>query len=404
MSNSQHYYAHNEHNSNNDVRLTMKFTYSNPTQIFFGQGQIQAITQAISPEKKVLVIYGGGSIKKNGVYDQIVAALDGYHWQEFSGVEPNPTKETLDKAVAIVKEDNIDFILAVGGGSVIDGSKYVAASAHYRGDGWDILTGKHHVTSATPLGAVLTLPATGSESNSGAVITKAETQDKLAFLSPYVQPTFAVMDPDVMKTLPEKQLLNGIVDAWVHVCEQYITRPSGAMVQDAYAEALLKTLKNLGDRFAERDSDEWRANLMWAANQALNGLIGSGVPQDWATHMVGHELTALWGVDHARSLAIVQPSLLRNQIDHKRAKLEQMGREVFGLENGEQLAERTIDAIEAFYHSLDVSTKLTEHKESKEGAIEAVVTQLTNHGMVALTENQSVTPEQVRKILAEAIA
>ncbi|EIN9355516.1 iron-containing alcohol dehydrogenase [Vibrio vulnificus] len=382
----------------------MKFTYSNPTQIFFGQGQIQAITQAISPEKKVLVIYGGGSIKKNGVYDQIVAALDGYHWQEFSGVEPNPTKETLDKAVAIVKEDNIDFILAVGGGSVIDGSKYVAASAHYHGDGWDILTGKHHVTSATPLGAVLTLPATGSESNSGAVITKAETQDKLAFLSPYVQPTFAVMDPDVMKTLPEKQLLNGIVDAWVHVCEQYITRPSGAMVQDAYAEALLKTLKNLGDRFAERDSDEWRANLMWAANQALNGLIGSGVPQDWATHMVGHELTALWGVDHARSLAIVQPSLLRNQIEHKRAKLEQMGREVFGLENGEQLAERTIDAIEAFYHSLDVSTKLTEHKENKEEAIEAVVTQLTNHGMVALTENQSVTPEQVRKILAEAIA
>ncbi|HDY7718659.1 TPA: iron-containing alcohol dehydrogenase [Vibrio vulnificus] len=382
----------------------MKFTYSNPTQIFFGQGQIQAITQAISPEKKVLVIYGGGSIKKNGVYDQIVAALDGYHWQEFSGVEPNPTKETLDKAVAIVKEDNIDFILAVGGGSVIDGSKYVAASAHYQGDGWDILTGKHHVTSATPLGAVLTLPATGSESNSGAVITKAETQDKLAFLSPYVQPTFAVMDPDVMKTLPEKQLLNGIVDAWVHVCEQYITRPSGAMVQDAYAEALLKTLKNLGDRFAERDSDEWRANLMWAANQALNGLIGSGVPQDWATHMVGHELTALWGVDHARSLAIVQPSLLRNQIEHKRAKLEQMGREVFGLENGEQLAERTIDAIEAFYHSLDVSTKLTEHKENKEEAIEAVVTQLTNHGMVALTENQSVTPEQVRKILAEAIA
>ncbi|HAS8421197.1 TPA: iron-containing alcohol dehydrogenase [Vibrio vulnificus] len=382
----------------------MKFTYSNPTQIFFGQGQIQAIKSAVPSDQKILVIYGGGSIKRNGVYDQIVSALEGYNWLEFSGVEANPTKETLDKAVAIVKEQEIDFILAVGGGSVIDGSKYVAASAHYQGDGWDILVGKHQVTSATPLGAVLTLPATGSESNSGAVITKAETQDKLAFLSPYVQPKFAVMDPDVMKTLPEKQLLNGIVDAWVHVCEQYITRPAGAMVQDAYAEALLKTLKNLGDRFAERDSDEWRANLMWAANQALNGLIGSGVPQDWATHMVGHELTALWGVDHARSLAIVQPSLLRNQIEYKRAKLEQMGREVFGLENGEQLAERTIDAIEAFYHSLDVSTKLTEHTESKEEAIEAVVTQLTNHGMVALTENQSVTPEQVRKILAEAIA
>ncbi len=278
----------------------MKFSYSNPTQIFFGQGQISAITRALDPQAKVLVIYGGGSIKKNGVYDQVASALEGFDWVEFSGVEPNPTKETLDKAVHIVKQQQINFILAVGGGSVIDGSKYVAAAAKYEGDGWDILTGKHQVNSATPLGAVLTLPATGSESNSGAVITKAETQDKLAFLSPYVQPKFAVMDPDVMKTLPEKQLLNGIVDAWVHVCEQYITRPSGAMVQDAYAEALLKTLKKLGERFADRDSDEWRANLMWAANQALNGLIGSGVPQDWATHMIGHELTALWHVDHAR--------------------------------------------------------------------------------------------------------
>ncbi|WP_436323776.1 iron-containing alcohol dehydrogenase [Vibrio cidicii] len=382
----------------------MKFSYSNPTQIFFGQGQISAITRALDPQAKVLVIYGGGSIKKNGVYDQVASALEGFDWVEFSGVEPNPTKETLDKAVHIVKQQQINFILAVGGGSVIDGSKYVAAAAKYEGDGWDILTGKHQVNSATPLGAVLTLPATGSESNSGAVITKAETQDKLAFLSPYVQPKFAVMDPDVMKTLPEKQLLNGIVDAWVHVCEQYITRPSGAMVQDAYAEALLKTLKKLGERFADRDSDEWRANLMWAANQALNGLIGSGVPQDWATHMIGHELTALWHVDHARSLAIVQPSLLRNQIEFKRAKLEQMGREVFALQGDEQLAEHTIDAIEAFYHSMGIATQLTEHGDDKEAAIDAVINQLNNHGMVALTENQSVTPTEVKQILTAAIA
>lgn len=382
----------------------MKFSYSNPTQIFFGQGQISAITRALDPQAKVLVIYGGGSIKKNGVYDQVASALEGFDWVEFSGVEPNPTKETLDKAVHIVKQQQINFILAVGGGSVIDGSKYVAAAAKYEGDGWDILTGKHQVSSATPLGAVLTLPATGSESNSGAVITKAETQDKLAFLSPYVQPKFAVMDPDVMKTLPEKQLLNGIVDAWVHVCEQYITRPTGAMVQDAYAEALLKTLKKLGERFADRDSEEWRANLMWAANQALNGLIGSGVPQDWATHMIGHELTALWHVDHARSLAIVQPSLLRNQIEFKRAKLEQMGREVFALQGDEQLAERAIDAIEAFYHSMGVATQLTEHGDDKEAAIDAVIKQLNNHGMVALTENQNVTPDEVRNILSSAIS
>ncbi|MBN3495194.1 iron-containing alcohol dehydrogenase [Vibrio neptunius] len=382
----------------------MQFTYANPTQILFGQGQISSIQSSIQPTDKVLIIYGGGSIKRNGVYDQVLDALTGHEWVEFSGVEPNPTKETLDKAVDIVKQQGIDFILAVGGGSVIDGSKYVAAASKYDGDGWDILTGSHPVTQATPIGAVLTLPATGSESNMGAVITKAETQDKLAFLSPFVQPKFAVMDPDVMKTLPEKQLVNGIVDAWVHVCEQYLTTNHGAMVQDGYAETLLRTLKKLGEEFDNRDDDAWRANLMWSANQALNGLIGSGVPQDWATHMIGHELTALWGVDHARSLAIVQPSLLRNQVTHKRAKLEQMGTNVFGLESGADLAERTVDAIESFYQTMQVPTRLTEHGSDKQNAIDSVVNQLELHGMKALGENQAITLKESREILTQAIA
>lgn len=338
------------------------------------------------------------------MYDQVSEALEGHEWLEFSGVEPNPTKETLDKAVAMVKEHGVDFILAVGGGSVIDGSKYVAAASKYDGDGWDIMIGKHQVTEATPLAAILTLPATGSESNMGAVITKKETQDKLPFMSPAVQPKFAVLDPDVMKTLPERQLINGIVDAWVHVCEQYLTLPTGAMVQDGYAETLLKTLKTLGEQFAERDDDMWRANLMWSANQALNGLIGSGVPQDWATHMIGHELTALWGVDHARSLAIVQPSLLRNQMQFKRPKLEQMGRNVFGLEAGDDLAERTIEAIEAFYHQLDVATKLENYGESREQAIDAIIEQLNKHGMTVLGENQAITLERSREILELAVA
>ncbi len=382
----------------------MNFSYVNPTKIFFGQQQIAAIKDAIPADQKVLVIYGGGSIKKNGVYDQVAEALTGHEWSEFSGVEPNPTKETLDKAVAIVKDQNIDFILAVGGGSVIDGSKYVAAASKYDGDGWDIMIGKHQVTEATPLAAILTLPATGSESNMGAVITKAETQDKLPFMSPAVQPKFAVLDPDVMKTLPERQLINGIVDAWVHVCEQYITLPTGAMVQDGYAETLLKTLKTLGEQFAERDDDQWRANLMWSANQALNGLIGSGVPHDWATHMIGHELTALWGVDHARSLAIIQPSLLRNQMQFKRAKLEQMGRNVFGLESGDDLAERTIEAIEAFYHQLGVATRLDNYGESREQAIDAIIDQLNKHGMTVLGENQAITLERSREILELAVS
>lgn len=382
----------------------MNFSYVNPTKIYFGQNQIASIKEAIPADQKVLVIYGGGSIKKNGVYDQVADALQGHEWLEFSGVEPNPTKETLDKAVEIVKAQDVDFILAVGGGSVIDGSKYVAAASKYDGDGWDILIGQHQVEEALPLAAILTLPATGSESNMGAVITKAETQDKLPFMSPAVQPKFAVLDPDVMKTLPERQLINGIVDAWVHVCEQYLTLPTGAMVQDGYAETLLKTLKALGEQFAERDDDKWRANLMWSANQALNGLIGSGVPHDWATHMIGHELTAVWGVDHARSLAIIQPSLLRNQMKSKRAKLEQMGRNVFALEASDDLAERTVQLIEDFYHQLGVATKLENYGDNRQQAIDTVIEQLEKHGMTVLGENQAIDLATSREILDLAIA
>lgn len=380
----------------------MKFSYVNPTQIHFGQGEIAAIASSIPTSEKVLVIYGGGSIKKNGVYDQVVTALEKHQWVEFSGVEPNPTKETLDKAIALAKTENAGYILAVGGGSVIDGSKFVAAAAKYDGESWDIMTGEHKVTDAIPLGAVLTLPATGSESNMGAVITRKETQDKLAFMAPAVQPKFAVLDPDAMKTLPEHQLINGLVDAWVHTCEQYVTMPTDAMVQDGYAETLLRNLIILAKQFNEQD-DAWRGNLMWTANQALNGLIGTGVPQDWATHMIGHEMTALWGVDHARSLAIVQPSLFRNQIEAKRGKLEQMGRNVFHLEAGADLAERTIDAIEAFYHSLNVPTQLTEHGDDKASAIDKIISQLEAHKMVKLGENQAITLDVSRAILEDAV-
>ncbi|CAD2225578.1 alcohol dehydrogenase, NAD(P)-dependent [Pseudoalteromonas sp. 3J6] len=381
----------------------MKFSYVNPTLIQFGQQQIAALTDLIAKDQKVLVVYGGGSIKKNGVYDQVAAALEGFDWVEFSGVGANPTIEVLDQAVKICKEQGIDFVLGVGGGSVIDGVKYIAASAVYDGEGWDIPTGKHTITSALPIGAVLTLPATGSESNQNSVVSKEATKQKLPFASPEVLPKFAIMDPDVMKTLPQRQLVNGLVDAWVHTCEQYLTFPEGALVQEGYAEALLKSLKTLGDNFESQD-DAWRANLMWAANQALNGLIGSGVSQDWATHMIGHELTAAYGVDHARSLAIVQPSLLRNQFAVKKAKLEQMGKNVFGLAQTDDLAEQTIQAIEAFYHSLDVATELTEHGDDKAAAIDNIIGKLEAHGMVALGENQAITLKESREILEQAVA
>ncbi|AZQ82711.1 iron-containing alcohol dehydrogenase [Colwellia sp. Arc7-635] len=381
----------------------MEFSYVNTTQIHFGQGKIASISDAIPSTSKVLVIYGGGSIKKNGVYQQVESALSDHTWIEFSGVEPNPTMENLDKAVVIAKAEKVDFILAVGGGSVIDGAKYVAAAACYDGAGWDILLGKYTITKAIPIGAILTLPATGSESNSGSVITRASTQDKLPFSSPAVQPKFAVLDADAMKTLPERQLINGLVDAWVHTCEQYLTMPTGAMVQDGYAEALLKNLLTLAKQYDQYETLQWRENLMWTANQALNGLIGAGVPHDWATHMIGHELTALYGVDHARSLAIVQPSLFRNQLAVKKDKLEQMGRNVFALTEGDNLAERTIDAIEAFYHSLSVATQLTEHGDDKAAAIDKIIAQLEAHKMTKLGENKAITLTQSREILEAAV-
>lgn len=381
----------------------MQFSYVNPTRIFFGH-QIPVIADVIAANEKVLVLYGGGSIKHNGVYDQVAKALAKHEWLEFSGVEPNPTKETLDKAAALVKEQGISFILAVGGGSVIDGAKYVAAAAHYDGDGWDILTGKHKVEVATPLAAILTLPATGSESNSGSVITRAETQEKLAFMAPAVQPVFAILDPASMRTLPERQRVNGLADAWVHICEQYITYPTNAMVQDGFAESLLRNLLALADQIDNWDNDEWCGNLMWTANLALNGLIGSGVPQDWATHMIGHELTAHWGVDHGRSLTIIQPSLLRNQIENKRVKLEQMGRNVFALEVGPDLAERTIAAIEAFFHKLNLPTQLTEYGCTKNEAIDMVLAGLKGHGHTALGEHQAIDLDNSRKILEMAVA
>lgn len=380
----------------------MHFTYQNPTRILFGSGQIAAIASQIPTDQKVLLIYGGGSIKHNGVYDQVKSALHAHHWIEFSGVEPNPTLETLNGAIELARKEKVDFILAVGGGSVIDGSKFVAAATLYEGDGWDIMEGKHRIAEALPLGSILTLPATGSESNAGGVVSRKATGEKLGFLSPFVQPKFAVLDPETMVTLPERQLANGLVDAFVHVCEQYLTFPQQAMVQDGYAEALLRNLAQLANEYDQRDRPEWRANLMWTANQALNGLIGAGVVHDWATHMIGHELTAAYGIDHARTLAIVQPALLRERLSVKRAKLEQMGRRVFELSEGDDLAERTIAAIEALYHQVGIDTRLGQYGVELDGQVQRLVNALESHGMTALGEQGEIDLNTSRRILEQA--
>ncbi|WP_109315860.1 iron-containing alcohol dehydrogenase [Pseudovibrio ascidiaceicola] len=381
----------------------MKFNYQNPTKLLFGQGKISEIRDQIPAGSRILLAYGGGSIKANGVYEQVLSALEGFAVVEFSGIEANPRFETLEKAVELVKEQKLNFILAVGGGSVVDGCKFVAAAAHYDGDHWDIPSGKHRIQKATPLASVLTLPATGSESNGNSVITRKSTGEKLAFGSPLVFPVFSVLDPDTMKTLPERQLKNGLVDAFVHVCEQYLTFPTGALVQDGYAEALLRTLVQLGKSYPERDTDEWRANLMYAANQGLNGLISCGVPQDWATHQIGHELTACFGIDHAQTLSIIQPSLLRSQIELKRAKLEQMGTTVFALPPSEDLAEKTVDAIEEFYQQLAMPIRLSDANITDQNDIDTLMHIIESRDFLqAIGEHGKITPGVIKDIVYSA--
>lgn len=382
------------------------FTYFNPTRIHFGKGQIAKLAEEIPSDAKVLITYGGGSIKKNGVLDQVHAALAGRSYQEFGGIEANPHFETLMKAVAVVKAEGIDYILAVGGGSVIDGSKLIAAAARYEGDAWEILqTYGSKITDAVPLGTVLTLAATGSEMNNGAVITKAETQDKLFFFSPFVQPRFSILDPETTYTLPARQIANGVVDAFVHTLEQYTTYPVNAKVPDRFAEGLLRTLIEEGPAALANPLDyDVRANLMWTATMALNGTLSTGVPTDWATHMIGHELTGLYGLDHAQTLAIVQTAVWKHKLAAKQAKLAQYAERVFDVHEGSeaQKAQAAIDRTEAFFSAMGNPVRLSAYGLGDE-VIEAVAAKLTAHGHVALGEHADITPDDAKQILRLAL-
>ncbi|MGK0290747.1 MAG: NADP-dependent alcohol dehydrogenase, partial [bacterium] len=382
-------------------KIMLNFSFQNPTKIIFGKGEISKVSSEIGKDQKILLIYGGGSIKKNGVYDQVVESLKGFNFVEFSGVEANPSFETLSKAVDLVKEENIDYLVAVGGGSVIDGAKFVAAAALFEGDTWDILAKYAPVKKALPIGAILTLPATGTESNGNSVVTRRSTKEKLSFSSPLVLPQFAVLDPTVTYTLPERQTSNGIVDAFVHTIEQYLTYPVNSPVQDRFAEGLLLTLIEEGEKVLKNPEDyNTRANIMWAATMALNGLIGRGVVQDWATHMIGHELTALHGIDHARTLAIVLPSLLRVQKETKKEKLLQYAERVWNISEGseDEKIELAIDKTQSFFESVKVPTKLKNYDVAQED-IKVIIEQLTNHKMVKLGEHQDITPDVAKRIL-----
>ena len=385
------------------------FNFYNPTRIFFGKDKLSTINNAVPADARVLITYGGGSAKRNGLIEKVKANLGSRTVAEFSGIEPNPRYETLMKAAEIVRTENIDFILAVGGGSVIDGTKFICLAAHYEGDATDLLKlgfkniGPDIVKKVVPFGTVLTLPATGSEMNNGAVISY--NHGKFGVMSELTYPKFSVLDPTLTFTLPKIQVANGIVDAFVHTTEQYITFPVDARIQDRIAEGILQTLIEIGTtNVDEPENYDARANMVWSATMALNGLIGVGVPQDWATHMIGHELTAMFGIDHGQTLAIIYPSVLEVMREQKRAKLLQYATRVWDITTGSdnEKINQAINKTREFFESLGIKTRLSEYGVSAD-KIPELVEQLKAHGMTALSETGAITPEVSQQILENAL-
>ncbi|MBO7180067.1 MAG: iron-containing alcohol dehydrogenase [Bacteroidales bacterium] len=377
------------------------FVFQNPTKLIFGKGEIKRLSKLIDKDKKILMTYGGGSIKRNGVYEQVMQALEGYDIVEFSGIEANPDYSTLMKAVDICKTQNIDFILAVGGGSIIDGTKFIATAAKFEGeDAWDILSKKERLPKPMDFASVLTLPATASEMNNGAVISRRDRQEKLAFHNPEGYPKFSILDPDVVLTLPAKQISNGIVDIYAHTLEQYLTTCLDTKVMDRWAESLLLTLiDEAPELLSENPSYDSRANFMLTATMGLNGFISMGVDEDWATHMIGHELTALCDLDHGETLAIVHPGVMDIMRKEKHGKLLQYARRVWNItiENEEQAIDEAIERTENFFRSIGKKTRLSEYGIGND-VIETIVERFKQRGW-NVGEHGIVTPEKARLIL-----
>lgn len=386
------------------------FTYYNPTKIVFGKNRVPELSQLIPHGKKVLITYGGGSVVKFGTLARVKTALKGYEIGEFGGIEANPTFETAMKAVELVKNEGYDFLLAVGGGSVIDATKFIAAAVPFDGDPIDIFGGgigkRLPVTTALPFATILTLPATGSEMNAGSVITFKEKQAKLSFGSPFVFPQFSILEPEITYTLPERQLANGVIDAFVHIIEQYLTYPVGAMVQDRFAEGLLQTLIEIGPNIIDETNHDYnlRANFMWTATNALNTVLSPGVPQDWASHDMGHEITALYQVDHARTLTIVLPALLTVRKAEKWDKLLQYAERVWHITTGndEEKIDAAIEKTKTFFESLGAPTSFKDIGLGEE-VIDPLVAQLERHEQTALSERGDQTLEVSRRIYRQAL-
>ncbi len=383
----------------------LNFEYINPTRIVFGKDQLSRLPELLREHgaTSVLLAYGGGSIQRIGLYDRVRAQLDGFKVTDFGGIEANPEYTTLMRGVKTAKDNGVDFILAVGGGSVIDGVKFMSGAIRYPGDPWDVMERKEgcNFEQAVPFGTILTLPATGSEANSGAVVSRSEWKAKRVMGGPLFFPKFSFCDPTLVASLPSRQLSNGIIDAYMHTLEQYLTYPTDNLLQEREAEAVLSTLIEIADVVNHPEDYRLAANLMWCATHALNGNLRCGVPTDWCTHMIGHELTALFGIDHARTLAIIAPRLYENRFEEKKEKLEQYGRRVWGLE-GDNVARQSIERTEKFFQKLGVDTRISAYTDDYEGCAERIADIFTERGWTEMGERGSISPEDVRMIVKAA--
>ena len=379
------------------------FEFKNPTKIIFGKDTIKKLENEIPKGAKVLVVYGGGSIRQNGIYDQVIKALASYDVVAFGGIPANPEYAVLMDALKVIKEEKVTYLLAVGGGSVIDGTKFLSSAAVYEGDTpWDLLSKNIRTEKGMPFGTVLTLPATGSEMNSGAVITRTATKEKRTMGGPGLFPEFSILDPQVIASIPKRQLANGLTDAFTHVLEQYMTYPNGAILQDRFAESILQTIIEVAPTILKDPTDyKTASNFMWSCTMALNGLIQKGVPTDWAIHAMGHELTALFGIDHARTLAIVAPSHYKYNFETKKEKLAQYGERVWNITEGntEDKAHAAIEKTVAFFHALGIDTKLSDYTKDYEGTAEIIAQRFTDRGWLGLGEHQALSPDKVEEIL-----
>lgn len=382
------------------------FNFFNPVHIIFGKDRLDELDQHIPGNAKVLILYGGGSVKKFGTFEKVVKGLKNRKVCEFGGIEPNPRYETLMKAVDIVKKENIDFLLAVGGGSVMDGTKFVALAAEYEGEPTELLSygfAPVGAKKALPMGTVVTLPATGSEMNSGAVISYEK--GKFPVFSPLAFPKFSFLDPELTFSLPKNQVANGVVDAFIHTVEQYVTYPAEGRFQDRTAEGILQTLIEVGKTTVEEPENyDARANLMWCATMALNGLIGAGVPQDWTTHMIGHELTAMFGIDHGKTLAVLQPAVWEVRKDKKKEKLLQYAERVFNITDGsdDEKIDEAIEKTREFFESLGIKTRLSDYNVGPD-KIDDIVKALEKMGRTSLSETGDLDLETSRQILFRAL-